>query len=132
MRLLIASVFLMACQPVFAFSIPPYQQTSPGGDEVRARDGTSCRMGQHPTPVVDMGVSGGNNPYGMGNGYYAANQFGNQQQMRAEVYGRIVIPLQVSGIERVDCNRLYELEVERLQIEIELLKKGQQGGIQVE
>lgn len=126
--LILATILLTMAGTVLALSIPPYQQTSPGGDEVRARDGTTCRMGQHPTPVLDFGGSAGN-----GNQAFM-QPFGAQQQqgMNGEVYGRIVIPLDITPISRVDCSRLYDLEVERLQIEIEQLKKGAEGGVQVE
>lgn len=129
--LILATILLTMAGTVLALSIPPYQQTSPGGDEVRARDGTTCRMGQHPTPVLDIGGSAGdNNPSGSFMQPYGMQA--QQQGVNGEVYGRIVIPLDVTGISRVDCSRLYDLEVERLQIEIEQLKKGAEGGVQVE
>lgn len=40
-------------------------------------------------------------------------------------YARVVIPL--SGtVKRIDCARLYELEIQRLQMEIELMRMGLQ------
>lgn len=125
-------ILLCIAGVALAFSVPPYQQTSPGGDEVRARDGTTCRMGQHPTPVLDIGGTAGNDPSNSATMQgYGAMQSENAQ-MGGGVYGRVVIPLDVTGIPRVDCSRLYDLEVERLQIEIEQLKKGAEGGVQVE
>ena len=38
-------------------------------------------------------------------------------------YGRVVIPLG-SRPKRLDCSKLYNLEVERLQIELDLMKMG--------
>lgn len=120
----------------FGLSIPSYQQTSPGGDEVRGRDGVTCRQGTHPTPVLDIGGMAGNDPT---NSSMTNNGFGMDQPqysgsapMGGSVYGRIVIPLSVTDIPRVDCTRLYDLEVERLQLEIEQLKKGAAGAVQVE
>lgn len=130
-------IFLLFPINCFGLSIPSYQQTSPGGDEVRSRDGTSCRQGNHPTPVLDVGGMAGNDPI---NSSSLANGFGSTPSMNngdtapmgGSVYGRIVIPLDISNVPRVDCTRLYDLEVERLELEIEQLKKGAAGAVQVE
>lgn len=41
-------------------------------------------------------------------------------------YARIVLPL-TGAVERIDCKRLYELEIEKLRMEIELMKLGLEG-----
>jgi hypothetical protein len=41
----------------------------------------------------------------------------------AAVYGRVVIPLGKRP-RRVDCTSLYELEIERLRMELELMRMG--------
>ncbi|MGL4488510.1 MAG: hypothetical protein ACRCU5_03595 [Rhizobiaceae bacterium] len=78
-----------------------------GTDEVRAADGTSCRSAVGGNGAyVDMGMVG---KQGVAdNGAY---------------YGRVVVPLG-KGSKRLDCSRLYELEVERLKLELELAKAG--------
>lgn len=91
------------------FSLPGVQLPQ-GNDEVRAADGTSCRSAVSGNGAyVDFGVMG--NP---------DNTFG---QSSASVYGRMVIPLNAPR-KRLDCTRLYNLEIERLRTELELLKMG--------
>lgn len=91
------------------FSLPGVQLPQ-GHDEVRAADGTSCRSAVSGNGAyMDVGV--------MGNPSTATGS------SSASVYGRVVVPLN-SPRKRVDCTRLYELEVERLKVELELLKMG--------
>ena len=83
----------------------------PGGhDEVRAADGTTCRSAVSGNGAyVDMGVIADRT--GAGNdGDYSA-------------YGRVVIPLGAPA-GRVDCRRLYNLELERLRAEVRMLREG--------
>ncbi|MEL6316276.1 MAG: hypothetical protein AAFR16_01420 [Pseudomonadota bacterium] len=69
-----------------------------------------------------------------GNGAYldlgvgrVANSLGrdayDEQETSVIGYARVVIPLGRKP-ERLDCKRLYDLEVERLKMEIELLRMG--------
>ncbi|AZO45339.1 hypothetical protein EJ076_31710 [Mesorhizobium sp. M7D.F.Ca.US.005.01.1.1] len=79
-----------------------------GQDEVHAADGTTCRSAVSGSGAyVDLGVIRGN----------------NQSNNDVATYGRVVIPIGRTP-KRVDCSRLYELEVERLQLELKLLKMG--------
>ncbi|MER9935084.1 hypothetical protein [Mesorhizobium sp. M0088] len=79
-----------------------------GQDEVRAADGTTCRSAVSGSGAyVDLGVIRGN----------------SQSDNDVATYGRVVIPIGRTP-KRVDCSRLYELEVERLQLELKLLKMG--------
>lgn len=80
-----------------------------GQDEVRAADGTTCRSAVSGSGAyMDVGVIG--NRGFTGNGDFAS-------------YGRVVVPLGRKS-KRLDCSKLYELEVERLRLELELLKMG--------
>ena len=89
------------------FSLPGVTLPS-GTDEVRAADGTSCRS-----------AVGGNGAYvDMGMITSAKNSADN-----GSYYGRVVVPLS-KGPKRLDCTKLYELEVERLKLELELAKAG--------
>ncbi|TPL81754.1 hypothetical protein FJ950_23100 [Mesorhizobium sp. B2-3-14] len=82
-----------------------------GQDEVHASDGTTCRSAVSGTGAyLDLGVIRGN----------------NQANNDIATYGRVVIPIGRTP-KRVDCSRLYELEVERLQLELKLLKMGLGG-----
>ncbi|TPM31941.1 hypothetical protein [Mesorhizobium sp. B2-3-4] len=79
-----------------------------GQDEVHASDGTTCRSAVSGSGAyVDLGVIRGN----------------NQSNNDVATYGRVVIPIGRTP-KRLDCSRLYELEVERLQLELKLLKMG--------
>jgi len=82
-----------------------------GQDEVRAADGTTCRSAVSGSGAyVDVGVirGNGNNSFDVGD---------------LATYGRVVVPIGRQQ-SRLNCNRLYELEVERLQMELRLLKMG--------
>lgn len=90
-----------------------------GQDEVRSADGTSCRSSISGSGAyLDVGVVGGRSATeGM------------------STYGRVVIPLGRRPA-RLDCSRLYALEIKRLEMEIRLLEMGigrsgatQQGGV---
>lgn len=79
-----------------------------GQDEVHAADGTTCRSAVSGSGAyVDLGVIRGN----------------SQSNNDVATYGRVVIPIGRTP-KRLDCSRLYELEVERLQMELKLLKMG--------
>jgi hypothetical protein len=81
-----------------------------GADEVRAADGTTCRSniaGNGPT--LDMGVLG--------------NQDFHGQFASGTVYGRVTVPLGQRP-NRIDCTQLYQLELARMQHEIQLLRMG--------
>jgi hypothetical protein len=89
------------------FSLPGVSLPQ-GTDEVRAADGTSCRSAVGGTGAyLDMGVIGKPNTSVDSNNYY----------------GRFVVPLS-KGPKRLDCTKLYELEIERLKLELELAKAG--------
>ncbi len=84
-------------------------------DEVRAADGTTCRSAVSGSGAyLDLGIVGGN---GAAPGAVAT-------------YGRVVVPLGRKP-PRLDCSRLYALEVERLQMEIKLLKMGTARGAEL-
>ena len=79
-----------------------------GTDEVRAADGTSCRSAVGSAGAyLDVGVIGRPTSNMEDNSYY----------------GHVVIPIG-TGPKRLDCSRLYDLEVERLKLELELAKAG--------
>ena len=67
---------------------------------------------------LDLGVAGGDL-----NTYY--NTYGGTQpsNQAAVGYARVIIPLGKSP-KRLDCTRLYEMEIQRLKAEVELLKIG--------
>ena len=101
-------------QNISGFNLPGV--TLPQGhDEVRAADGTTCRSAvSGDGAYLDLGVIG--NPE-------QSNQDGS-----VAAYTRVVIPLgKKRG--RIDCGRLYDLEVRRLEIELKLMELGLNRGI---
>ena len=87
------------------FTLPGVTLPS-GQDEIRASDGTSCR-----SSIANSGA------------YLDTGIIVNEAEYDAAAYGRIVIPLGRKP-KRLDCSRLYQLEVERLRLELELVKRG--------
>ncbi len=84
-----------------------------GSDEIRTTDGSTCRS-----------AVGGDGAY-LDVGVVGAPQ--NQDiNATAAAYGRIVIPLG-SKSKRIDCSRLYDLEIQRLKMELELARMGASG-----
>lgn len=80
-----------------------------GFDEVRAADGTTCRSSL-----------GGSGAY-LDSGIIGSGLNGDRSALSA--YGRVVVPLGRNP-SRLDCQALYQLELERLQLEVQLLKRG--------
>jgi hypothetical protein len=85
-----------------------------GSDEVRAADGTTCRSAVSGSGAyIDVGV------------------IGNPEQDTVDAtfsaYGRLVVPLGRIG-PRLDCTALYDLEVQRLAIELKLTQMGLNRG----
>lgn len=91
-----------------SFSLPGVQGGG-GFDEVRAADGTACRSSTaNSGACVDVGAVGNQNGGALTGG---------------SVCGRVVVPMgRRPG--RIDCNRIYELEVERPEMEVRLLRAG--------
>jgi hypothetical protein len=104
--------------------MPSTTQSTVGGDEVRARDGTTCKQGTYNGPTFDTGVSSGNAGTTTLPGYTTTP--GSNQTL----YARIVIPFGKTP-DRLDCTRLYSLEIERLQLEIDKLKQSGSAAITI-
>jgi hypothetical protein len=66
---------------------------------------------------LDLGVAGGD----LNNSYYSQSP----SEQSAVGYARVIIPLGKAP-NRLDCNQLYELEIQRLKAEIQLLQIGVQ------
>lgn len=107
-------------------SAPMFPQ---GQDRIRSADGTECSISTAPREkYMDVGVVGGSSsgtgvensyPYVVpGSSVVPGNQY---NRITGGVYARIVINLDPER-PRIDCNRLYELEIIRLKAELEQLK----------
>lgn len=96
--------------------LPP-PPTGPGGeDSITTSDGVRCSQSINSNGgYLDLGLAGGDltTPY--------STTVTSKQS--AIGYARVIIPLG-SAPRRLDCNRIYEMEIQRLKAEIELLQIG--------
>lgn len=102
----------------------PTAPQGPGGeDSIETADGTRCRQSINSNgSYLDLGIAGqASSPLPQSRS--DSNLFVYQQDRDREalVYARVTIPLGRKPT-RLDCSRLYELEIVRLQREIELLR----------
>jgi hypothetical protein len=111
-------------------SLPQAPQFPQGQDRIRATDGTECSRSTAPRrKYMDVGVVGsGSSGTGVENQYPHTYFPGmttppNNQYNRAggSVYARVVINLDAQDY-NIDCGRLFELEIERLRLELEQAK----------
>ena len=98
----------------------PSPPTGPGGeDQITTSEGVRCSQSVNSSGgYLDFGVAGGDLSTGTTSGTAPGPQ-------SAIGYARIVIPLG-STPKRLDCSRLYDLEIQRLKAEIQMLKVGLQ------
>lgn len=90
------------------FNLPTIPNVT-GQDIVRGSGGISCQSSVGSGgPNFDLGVIGSNDMF-------------DRDSM--SVYGRITVPLGKRP-KRVDCTRLYDLEINRLQMELQLMRAG--------
>lgn len=97
--------------------MPPPPMGVGGEDSITTGTGTHCRSSMNSNKgYVDVGLTGSQ---GTANDVLIGYQPGRQDT--ATVYARVVIPLG-SAPRKIDCNRFMELEIERLEAEIKMLK----------
>ena len=98
----------------------PSPPSGPGGeDSITTSDGARCTQSVNSSGgYLDFGVAGGDidNETTPGTSPVPQGAIG---------YARIVIPLGAPP-KRLDCARLYELEIQKLKAEIQMLKVGLQ------
>lgn len=108
--------------------LPPAPQGSGGEDSVETAEGTRCRQSINSSgSYLDMGVTGraaSELPRDTANGaaFFAYPQDRDREGL---VYARVTIPLGKRP-QRIDCSRLYELEITRLRQQVELLSMAAQ------
>jgi len=97
----------------------PSPPVGPGGeDAITTSEGVRCSQSINSSGgYLDFGVAGGD----LSN--YATP--GSDTGQSAIGYARIIVPIGASP-RRLDCARLYDLEIARLRAEVELLKIGLQ------
>lgn len=90
----------------------PTPASTYGQDEVQAAGGVACRS-----------AVGGNGAY-IDTGVVGSNDLYNRNS--ATAYARVVMPLGRAP-KRLDCGRLYDLEIQRLRMELELARMSMPG-----
>ena len=123
-----ARIFLLAAcllpSPALADSNGVYLPPAPGGpggeDSIETASGTRCRQSINSNGAyLDIGMTGtGSTGTRQGNWYPGTQLDGGNQ---GTAYARITMPLGRKP-SRIDCSRLYELELARMKREIELLE----------
>lgn len=97
--------------------MPPPPQGVGGEDSITTATGTHCRTSMNSNKgYVDVGVSGS-----QGNGSDIFSGYSPQRQDNAMVYARVVIPIGAAP-QKMDCTRFMQLEIQRLEAEIQMLK----------
>lgn len=100
--------------------LPPAPRGPGGEDSIETAGGTRCRQSINSNGAyLDMGAAANaNKPIADG---ASLNSYLNEPDQSALAYVRITIPLGKRP-ERLDCSRLYEMEITRLREELELLR----------
>lgn len=92
----------------------PNAPTVNGQDTVRGSSGITCQSAVASNgPKLDFGLIGSNDIF---------------DRNSTSVYGRISMPLGKRP-KRVDCTKLYELEIQKLKMELQLLRAGSMGNV---
>ena len=101
--------------------LPP-PPVGPGGeDSITTSEGVRCSQSINSSGgYLDLGVAGGDL-----SSAYSNYEYGNDEgpSQSAVAYARVIIPLGEAPT-RLNCARLYELEIQKLKAEIEMLKVG--------
>lgn len=104
--------------------LPPAPQGPGGEDTIETQGGTRCRQSINGNEgYVDFGIAG-STASGLpdtGNAYISINE----RDRQALGYARVTVPLGKKP-RRLDCSRIYELEIQRLRAELELLRMNAQ------
>lgn len=121
MRLFLLLFFIMASKAYAeSSSLNLALPSAPGNyqsDKFRAGE-LDCSNAIGSATTMEFGVTGMID----GGGYDGVNNYINAQEPDVGVYARIVIPLGKRPKSRIDCNRLYELELRKKQLEVQKLE----------
>lgn len=103
----------------------PATPGSYASDRIRTQDNVECSMAIGGSTNVEFGVVGlinQNGPFYNNQGLYPEGYDPNGVVKDVGVYAKITIPLNAPK-QRLDCNKLYQLELERTRMEIQRLKQ---------
>lgn len=117
----VLAILAILANPVYADSLNLSLPGAPGSyqsDKFRAGD-LDCSNAIGSATNLELGVTGivKNGEYDQMNNYFNDNRVGD-----VGLYARITIPLGKRPKSRVDCNRLYELELRKKQLEVQRLE----------
>ena len=104
--------------------LPPAPQGPGGEDTIETASGTRCRQSINSNSgYVDVGLaaSGGAGIPKSSGAFITINE----RDREALAYARVTVPLGKQP-KRIDCSRVYELEIDRLREEIALLRMNAQ------
>ena len=103
------------------FYLPPAPSGSGGEDSIETSSGTRCRQSINGNGAyLDVGMAASRST-GNSNDPYRIGQSVRDNGSEALGYARVTMPIGHKP-QRIDCSRLYEMELARMQREIELLK----------
>ena len=122
MRYFILLLILGFCAPAHADSLNLQLPSAPGNYQAdKFKSGQmDCSNAIGSATTLEFGVTGLID----GGRYDAMNDWINDKEVGSiGVYSRIVIPLGSKPKKRIDCNRLYELELQKKSLELEQLRK---------
>ncbi len=106
-----------------AISLPPSPQGPGGEDAIETTEGARCRQSINSNgPYLDAGAAGhASTPLKNSTTTTGPLFYSEDRDSEALAYVRITIPLGKQP-KRIDCSRLYELEIARMKREIDMLK----------
>lgn len=121
-----ASLAVLPAAPCLASTngiyLPPAPSGSGGEDSIETSSGTRCRQSMNSNGAyLDVGMTGSAAASPTQNYAYSYNS--NNAGREATAYVRMTIPIGKRP-ERIDCSRIYEMELDKLRREVELLKLG--------
>lgn len=123
--LLAVAAELLVCSAAVAqpgIYLPPAPMGPGGEDTIETASGTRCRQSINSNSgYVDVGVAGSAGsgvPDARSNSVFISIADRDNQ---AIAYARVTVPLGKKP-KRIDCSQIYELEIQKLKAEIELLK----------
>jgi hypothetical protein len=110
-------VFLVPLAIVTADAAPNINHGSvSGSDRVRTKDGASCEQAVATGKSFTAGIYGEDSDRDSRYDYGYSNSYGNDKGVYAG------IQIQFGGVERIDCTRMYNNEMHRKDIELDLMR----------
>lgn len=100
----------------------PQTQRPSGQDRIRTRDGVECSQSIDSALTFDAGAMALPPNWTNGYGYNPNPQPQTPNQWNYGGYARITIPLGMPP-RKIDCGELYQLELQRLRLEVEYLRQ---------